>query len=400
MPGHFTVESPGSAARALTAGAFTVGHQVESLVVQGANRYGTQDGDFPYPTSDLTATGVAATAGSPVSLVGNELDGCGAYPAPVTGDIVVVARGTCTFGEKVFHAEQAGAVGVIVVNRDPAPIPMALDALFPTTIPAVMVGHDDGIALYGALPTSLTITKPLYVSQLDPSTAAFAPLSNLQADFSSQGPTDVDFRVKPDVMAPGVNVLSSIPAAFCAAPPCFAFFQGTSMATPHLAGAAAVLRGEHPTWDAWEIRSAIVNTADYGVIQKPDNSGVQNDVNIVGSGRENLDSAVTTDVVLNPVSVSFGAVPSGAGQSKTFAVWVQNVSGSTNTFGFSIASSTGLGVTYGATSSITLANGAGGWITVTMTSAKGAAAGGHQAKLVVKIGTTEVAHAAVYTLVK
>ncbi len=90
--------------------------------------------------------------------------------------------------------------------------------------------------------------------------------NDIMAGFSSQGPTDVDFRVKPDVVAPGVNVLSSIPQQFCDAPRpggCFAFFQGTSMATPHLAGSAAVrARQAHPDWPAWAVRSAIVNTAD------------------------------------------------------------------------------------------------------------------------------------------
>ncbi len=67
------------------------------------------------------------------------------------------------------------------------------------------------------------------------------------AGFSSQGPTDVDFRVKPDVVAPGVNVLSSIPQSYCdRRRRCFAFFQGTSMASPHLAGAAAIVRQAAP----------------------------------------------------------------------------------------------------------------------------------------------------------
>ena len=60
-------------------------------------------------------------------------------------------------------------------------------------------------------------------------TPAYFGTSNadLMAGFSSQGPTDVDFRVKPDVVAPGVNVLSSIPHHACPTPPCFAFFQGS-----------------------------------------------------------------------------------------------------------------------------------------------------------------------------
>ena len=86
------------------------------------------------------------------------------------------------------------------------------------------------------------------------------------AGFSSQGPTDVDFRVKPDVVAPGVNVLSSVPMHLCGGNPCFAFFSGTSMAAPHLAGSAAVVRGQRPDLSAAEVRSTIVNTAARGVL--------------------------------------------------------------------------------------------------------------------------------------
>ena len=83
------------------------------------------------------------------------------------------------------------------------------------------------------------------------------------AGFSSLGPTDVQFRVKPDVVAPGVNVLSSQPAFACeqTTPSCWAFFQGTSMATPHVAGSAAVVIDQHPDWAAADVRSALVNTA-------------------------------------------------------------------------------------------------------------------------------------------
>ena len=90
------------------------------------------------------------------------------------------------------------------------------------------------------------------------------------AGFSSWGPTHGDLLIKPDVSAPGADVLSSVPANACSAPPCWAFFGGTSMATPHLAGAAAVVRGIHPDWSAAEVRSAIVNTAQQGVLRHPE----------------------------------------------------------------------------------------------------------------------------------
>jgi subtilisin family serine protease len=220
------------------------------------------------------------------------------------------------------------------------------------------------------------------------------------AGFSGQGPTDVDFRVKPDVVAPGVNVLSSIPHQFCDTPPCFAFFQGTSMATPHLAGSAAVVRGQHPDWSAAQVRSAIVNTADQGTLKKSNGSGLESDVNIIGAGRENLLSAVNANVAITPVSISFGAVPAGAGQSLTFDVTLTNLTSSTASFDVAVGAGAG-GIAYSVSApSLTLDAGASGTVTITMAADRGAAAGGHQALLTVSTGGSEVAHAVVFTLVK
>ena len=177
---------------------------------------------------------------------------------------------------------------------------------------------------------------------------------DIMAGFSSQGPTDVDFRVKPDVVAPGVNVLSSIPGNE------WAFFQGTSMATPHLAGSAAVVISQHPSWPAWAVRSAIVNTAETGVLKAYTNgTTIVTDVNIQGAGRENLDNAVRARAALSPVSVSFGAVPSGAGQSKTFPVTILNTTGGTATWNLAIANTTGSGVSFSVGSSSVTVAGAG-----------------------------------------
>jgi subtilisin family serine protease len=202
------------------------------------------------------------------------------------------------------------------------------------------------------------------------------------------------------VVAPGVNVLSSIPVSYCGGAPCFAFFQGTSMATPHLAGSAAIVLWLHPAWSAAQVRSAIVNTADQGLLLSATTGAPEADVNIIGAGRENLFAASNAVVALDPVSLSFGAVPSGSGQALTYDLTLTNLTSSAQTFGLSVGAGDA-SVAYSISpASLTLDAGASGTLTVTMTSIKGAATGDHAAKLSVSTGNGEVAHAVVYTFIK
>jgi minor extracellular serine protease Vpr len=194
-------------------------------------------------------------------------------------------------------------------------------------------------------------------------------------------------------------VLSSIPHQFCKAPPCFAFFQGTSMATPHLAGSAAVVKWLHPTWDAWQIRSAIVNTADEGVLKKASSGALETDVNIIGSGLDDLFNAVNAIAAIDPVSVSFGAVPSGSGTSASYEVHITNLQASAYTFSLSVDAGGG-GVHYSlSASTIHLNAGETGSFWVLMTTDKGATLGDHSADLDIS-GTAGYLHAVVYTFIK
>jgi minor extracellular serine protease Vpr len=382
-PGLNTIESPGKAERALTAGAATVGHFIATPVTAGGVTVPAASGDFKTVTSDLTAN-LAAVLASP-GVLSTACNTNKPAAGSLTGKIALISRGTCTFSEKIRNAQDAGAIAAIVVNNVAGdPIAMGLGGIpNEPTIFAYMVSQTDGATLRGkdGSATTISATKQYFVSGND----------DFMAGFSSQGPTDVDFRIKPDVVAPGVNVLSSIPHAFCAAPPCWAFFQGTSMATPHLAGSAAVVEGLHPTWSSAQVRSAIVNTADQGVLKRSSGAGLESNVFVIGAGRENLTSAANAKVALDPVSVSFGSVPSGSGQtaSRTVAV-TQLVPGA---YSASVSSSTGTGVSY------SVAPTAGGFV-VTMTAAKGASAGIHQAKLTISGAGGEVAHAAVATWIK
>jgi minor extracellular serine protease Vpr len=391
-PGHYTVESPGSAARALTAGAASVNHQVANQVTVGASApIAGVIGDFGIPpTSAYPVTGtlrvLAGTGVSELSLA------CAALPTAASVDsIALIQRGVCDFTVKLANVQAAGYEAALMVNRvGGAPTTMGQNGTpNQPTIPGWMVGFDTATALKASGGLAVSIGAPSYIFPFYD--------ADVMADFSSQGPTDVDFRVKPDVVAPGVNVLSSIPKSFCGGAPCFAFFQGTSMATPHLAGAAAIAKQAHPLWPAWAIRSAIVNSADVGTLTKYTLDGFAIDVNVTGAGRLNLESAVNASVVLDPVSVSFGAVPSGSGQTKTYALSVTNKGATATTL--SIDGTTGAGVTF-TVSPGNVAAGATTTVTVTAAFDKGATGGDHQAQLTIKAGTTMVAHAAVYAFVK
>ncbi|MEY2547379.1 MAG: minor extracellular serine protease Vpr, partial [Verrucomicrobiota bacterium] len=388
-PGNFTVESPGSAARALTAGASTVPHFIGAPVTVNGQTYGAAVGDFKTVSSDMSAPLGVVLDGTSLSL------GCSTLPAgSLTGKIALISRGSCTFSTKIRDAQNAGAVACLIVNNvagDPTAMGQDGTANQPT-IPAYMLGQTEGQSLVGANGSTVTIGAVLQYLQ--------SANADIMAGFSSQGPTDVDFRVKPDVVAPGVNVLSSIPASFCPAPPCFAFFQGTSMATPHLAGSAAVVRQQHPMWTAAQVRSAVVNTADQGVLKNFKSGVLETDVNVTGTGRENLLSAVNSKVAVDPVSVSFGAVPSGSGQTLAYNVTLTNLGSGNASYSLSVGSGSG-GVAYSVSpSSITIPAGGSASATVTMAASKGASFGGHSATVSVKSGANEVAHAVVYTFVK
>lgn len=389
-PGAFTVGSPGMAARALTAGASTVPHFVGAPVAVGAlSPAGAASGDFATVAADLTA---------PLAVVPGSVNGlhnaCTALSS-LSGRIALVSRGTCSFSTKIRNAQAAGASAVLVVNNVAGdPTAMGSDATpNQPTIPAYMVSKDRGLAMTGSDGAATTISASLaYFSTAN---------ANIMAGFSSQGPTDVDWRVKPDVVAPGVNVLSSIPVKHCGptATTCFAFLSGTSMASPHLAGSAAVIIGQHRDWSAAEVRSAVVNTADRSVLKDFANALPISTVTVVGAGLQNLLSAVEASVALDPVSLSFGGVPSGSGQTRQLAVTLSNIGSTAQTLELSVGAQPS-GVSYTvAPTAVLLGVGESTTVMVTMQAERGAS-GPKQAFLEVIANGRPAGHAALYTLMK
>ncbi|MEX2212347.1 MAG: S8 family serine peptidase [Gaiellaceae bacterium] len=129
-------------------------------------------------------------------------------------------------------------------------------------------------------------------------TVAAASGSNGIAGFSSIGPTPLSLRLKPELAAPGVDVLSSVPAQSGL----WANFSGTSMAAPHVAGLAARLIESHPSWTPPQVKSALVQTA-VPMSAPPTRAG---------AGLADSSRAMTPLLFATPTTISFGLVRRGA----------------------------------------------------------------------------------------
>jgi minor extracellular serine protease Vpr len=321
-PGQGTLDSPGRARKVITVAASTNKHFVGQ--------------PFTYPASGGTTIGAAVgqfpplPAGSFGLWFNTQLNACTSVDPGASGNVVVVNRGSCTFSTKVRNAIAAGAIGVVVINNVAGdPISMGKDGGGNDDLPAVMISKNDGAALRTANPpdASASATFQEFVTTNQ----------DILAGFSSQGPTAVDFAVKPDVTSVGVNVLSSI-TCVNKGPGCpgdgsgWAFFQGTSMSTPHIAGSAAVLLGLDDSWSPAQVKSALVNRAD--LVIKDAVTGTH-DVGPTaqGGGRENLSVAADATTWMDPVSASFGKVTVGHPTSLTVTLY--NPTGTEETFNVS-----------------------------------------------------------------
>jgi minor extracellular serine protease Vpr len=322
-PGAGTLESPGRARKVITVGASTNQHFVGQPFTYpegGGTTIGAAVGDFdPLPTASF-------------DLFDTQSDGCAGVDPGASGKLAIIDRGVCTFSQKVANAKAAGAVGVLVINNVAGdPTAMGRTVGFDDDLPAVMIGKNEGAALRASGETTASAMETFqeFITEEN---------RDILAGFSSQGPTNVDFAVKPDLTSVGVNVLSSItcvgkPAGCPGDGSGWAFFSGTSMSTPHIAGSAAVLKNLHSDWSPAQIKSALVNHAD--LVVRDAATGLHDiGPTAQGAGRENLSVAADATSWMDPVSASFGRVTIGHPTSVT--ITLSNPTGSDETFSVSV----------------------------------------------------------------
>ena len=183
-------------------------------------------------------------------------------PAKVAGKVVACTRGVNARVDKSLAVLNAGGVGMVLVDNGAGLVAEI------HSVPAVHVTAADGAAIK-TYATAAGATAA--ISAFFNAGAAPAPI---MAGFSSRGPNIGDPNMlKPDLTAPGVDVIATVTPGLSQAqrdavangtlvpPPEWASYQGTSMASPHVAGLAALLRQAHPTWSPAAIKSALMTTA-------------------------------------------------------------------------------------------------------------------------------------------
>jgi len=282
-------------------------------------------------------------------------NGCTAISTILAGRTAVIVRGACSFSTKVRNAQAAGAVGVLMVNNIIGdPIVMAQDGTpNQPTIPAAMLSDTDGAALGASGTASIdsSIVSEFVTDHQD-----------IIASFSSRGPTPFTYLIKPDATAPGVNVYSSVFGENPNTDFSFELFQGTSMATPHLAGSAALLLQLHPDWSPKDVKSSVVNTADRPIRNATATGQPFAGTLARGGGRVNVEKAAATPLTIDPVSASFGFFNGNVDVSSTLNLAVKNVSGSSQSC---IVATSGPGIVT-APGSIAVAGAASSLLTLTL----------------------------------
>jgi subtilisin family serine protease len=220
-------------------------------------------------------------------------------PAKVSGRMVLCDRGVNARVDKSLAVAIAGGRAMILGNVTAS----TLDPDF-HAVPTIHVSHTDAASIKSYVTANVQSATGRLANAIV-TTVGAAPTV---ASFSSRGPVAAagGDLLKPDVSAPGVSVLAGV------APPgnggaLYALYQGTSMATPHVAGLAALLKQLHPTWSPMMIKSALMTTA----FQMAGTSALPFSA---GAGHVNPNAAADPGLVYDSTPAEWLAFVCGAGQ--------------------------------------------------------------------------------------
>ncbi|RDW22267.1 peptidase S8 [Oceanobacillus arenosus] len=299
-PNNWTVGAPATAEKALSVGALTNPQQVPFLFEAISNR------EIPL-TAMMGASSWNLKKSYPI------VDGLQAAEG-MRGKIAVFKRGDIPFFQMAKKAEENGAVAAVIFNNKDELFQGSIESREGViTIPVAAISKQDGEWLMQQLETN----KHYYETMYKETASTIAP-------FSSRGPVTVNWEIKPDILAPGTNILSTIPGGYQA-------LQGTSMAAPHVTGVIALIKEAHPNWTVSQIYDAIRTTAapifsEEGKIVAPIEQGM---------GKIRPQEAIKTPFIIHHSQLAFGKIEAYS-DTKTLNIEIENTTNDTQTYTFDI----------------------------------------------------------------
>ncbi|MFD8754321.1 S8 family serine peptidase [Kitasatospora sp. NPDC059577] len=325
--------SPGTAARAITVAASVHGHaDVDGITVLAP---ATLAGIVPAHWSERYQGWSGTEVSGELALPADQSDGCADFDEAdrqrLAGKIAVLAWTTrdadraCNSGPRADHAADAGAIGALYAADTDHLAEIAGD----DRVPVALLARADGERLRQAAaagPVRVRLAAP--GNPLHGSVGQDQPArTDTLTDFTSRG-IGVPGVVKPDLAAPGETIWSALVGSGTGGQR----ENGTSMASPHVAGLAALVRAAHPDWPVEQVKAALMNTTTDTYVGD-DHGGPVYGPERTGAGRVRVDQAVRTPVVAyaagegaeeGGVGVSFGPVEVGGPTALTREIEVRN----------------------------------------------------------------------------
>jgi len=307
------------------------GTSTESLSVAASIDDGFHNWQFPASVIQLSAETVAveaieAATTKPISEgnISGEIYFIGLGNKELTdeqkimlkGKVALIDRGAVTFNEKVKLAADHGAIGVIVANnREGDAFGMGTTDKF--EIPAIMITQ----AVGQKIKADLNANKPVVIQFKSEQKINKPELIDTITDFSSKGPRSIDGFLKPEISAPGSQVISAAMGGGAAV----VKMSGTSMAAPHMAGVMALLKQSYTNRkldvSASELKNIAMGTAKtIGVKEE------RYPVTRQGSGRVQADVAASSELVAAEPSISFGEVSVESKKTMRAVLHLRNLS--------------------------------------------------------------------------
>ncbi|MFP3915749.1 MAG: S8 family serine peptidase, partial [Actinomycetota bacterium] len=298
-----TTGSPADAPWIISVGASTHDRRNRNALIDLTSGSGAlADIEGASVTGSLPATAIVYAEDDPLC------QNTSGHEAEFTGNIVVCDRGVIGRVQKSVNVANQGAVGFVLINDELNADSVLGDAY---AVPGVFIGYDDGQVLKTWLGNGASDHEGAIAGTTFEINAAYG---DTMASFSSRGPNRAVDVIVPDVTAPGVDIFAALGTDSYSVNE-HGFISGTSMASPHVAGASALVRQARPAWTPAQIQSALMTTARNTVLN---HDGEAATPYAQGSGHFDVGDAVMAGLLFDESVADYEAAnPSEGGDPRT-----------------------------------------------------------------------------------